>query len=181
MDELNTILRDATAAIEPEYYRLRIYGGPSIYRERVYCYELYHQMRCRWPSKTSSRFYLNGEVDKKNHPTLSKLGVGGIPDLLVHGPGYMERNHAIIEVKNSDARGGFDTDLEKLTSFVNDAGYARAIYLVYGDDAAAQIERIEAAARRMNDLAPIEVWLHEEAQHPAQRVKGLERKRNGTA
>jgi hypothetical protein len=45
MDELTGILAAATAAIEPGYFRLNIDGGSPVYRERVYCYELYHQMR----------------------------------------------------------------------------------------------------------------------------------------
>jgi len=47
MDELTSILQQATA-------------GP-VYPERVYCNELYHQMRMLWPKTTP--FYLNGEID----------------------------------------------------------------------------------------------------------------------
>ncbi|WP_152977678.1 hypothetical protein [Bradyrhizobium pachyrhizi] len=48
MQELTDLLSEATAAIEPGYFRLSVHGGLPVYRERVYCNELYHQMRKRW-------------------------------------------------------------------------------------------------------------------------------------
>ena len=45
MDELTQILEQATAAIASEYFRLPVWNADPVYRERVYCYELYHQMR----------------------------------------------------------------------------------------------------------------------------------------
>ncbi|WP_143271608.1 hypothetical protein [Bradyrhizobium mercantei] len=99
MDGLSSLLASATADIGGEYFQLPVHGGGPIYRERVYCYELYHQMRRRWPE--DGPFRLSGEVDKAAHPVLSGLGASyAKPDLLVHGPGDMRRNHAIIEVKS---------------------------------------------------------------------------------
>jgi hypothetical protein len=46
----------------------QVHGGLPAYRERVYCYELYHQMRRRWP--LNCEYSLNGEVDKRGHPYL---------------------------------------------------------------------------------------------------------------
>ena len=126
MNELTRILQEATAAIAPEYFRLPIDGGGPVYRERVYCYELYHQMRLRWPER--GPFMLNGEVDKIAHPILSTLGADyAKPDLLVHGPGDMGRNHAIIEVKSQAAdRSGVRKDLNTLSLFRTDVRYERA-------------------------------------------------------
>ena len=45
MVQLTQNLQDATAAIGEEYFRLPIHGSDPAYRERVYCYELYHQTR----------------------------------------------------------------------------------------------------------------------------------------
>lgn len=171
MKELNTILREATCAIEAAYFRLSIAGGPSVYRERVYCYELYHQMRQRWP-KRGCEFSLNGEVDKRAHPILGELGLSGIPDFLVHGPGDMNKNHAIIEVKSPLARDAqIETDLIKLARFVNDAGYQRAIYLIYGTEADQLIERILRTARSIASRAPVELWLHQQIGQPAECVE----------
>src|ERR1700685_2056549 len=66
MEQFTQILRDTTAAIPPEYFLLPIHGGDPVYRERVYCYEFYHQMRRLWPADSLDR--LNGEVDKRSHP-----------------------------------------------------------------------------------------------------------------
>lgn len=90
MDQLNQILEDATAAITAPYFQLPIFGGPPVWRERVYCYELYHQMRIRWPE--DSPLILTGEVDKRAHPIFRELQARQvIPDLLVHSPGLMTK------------------------------------------------------------------------------------------
>lgn len=83
MEQLTDILRQATAAIGREYFLLPIHGGGPVYRERVYCYELYYQMRRRWLE--DSPYRLNGEVDKRSYPNFPDLGPGEPkPDLLVH-------------------------------------------------------------------------------------------------
>jgi hypothetical protein len=131
-------------------------------------------MRCRWPSKNECPFYLNGEVDKRAHPVLGTRGVRGTPDLLVHGPGYMERNHAIIEVKNTNARDNeIRNDLSKLTIFINEAEYRRSIYLIYGTDSGFLVDRIDRVARLITDLPRIELWLHEQVGRLAECVRTL--------
>src|SRR4051812_19242544 len=85
MRELSEILRQSTSGIGERFFRLPIDGGDSVYRERVYCYELYHQMRSRWPQECP--FCLNGEVDKRAHPFWRQTGLDEVtPDFLVHGP-----------------------------------------------------------------------------------------------
>ncbi|MGA7806063.1 hypothetical protein [Bradyrhizobium sp.] len=123
MHELTEVLAVATAHIQPEYFYLPVHGGAPVYRERVYCYELYHQMRLRWPD--GCPFKLNGEVDKAGHPILSQLGANyAKPDLLVHGPGDMGMNHAIVEVKSVEARfQGIRKDLKTLSLFRSTVGY----------------------------------------------------------
>lgn len=175
MNELTGILKSATAAIEPTYFHLNIDGGDYVFRERVYCYELYHQMRINWPLE--SQYFLNGELDKSAHPVLRELGAGQAkPDLLVHTPGSMSNNHAIIEVKHSTAAKGIRKDLETLDLFVRRVGYIRAIYLIYGYEANAKgVERIEKLADRFQELAPIELWLHSKVGEPAIHITTLKR------
>lgn len=168
MQELNNILETATAAVATEYFHLNVDGGDRVYRERVYCYELYHQMRCLWPEQTL--FRLNGEIDKAAHPVLAGLGAAGArPDFLVHQPGTMAGNHAIIEVKSSVAQhAGIAADLSKLALFVQRVGYQRALYLVYGSVANERMcDRIARTARAIRDLPSIEVWFHNNAGEPA--------------
>jgi hypothetical protein len=167
VDELTTILEQATAAIEPGYFHLNVDGGDPVYRERVYCYELYHQMRMLWPEGTP--FYLNGEIDKAAHPILTELGAGyAKPDLLIHRPGYMSGNYAIIEVKSPGAQNdGIRADLEKLSLFITAVGYQRATYLLYGYEAARTLTRVQALAKQFVALAPIELWVHSQPGSPA--------------
>jgi hypothetical protein len=175
MEELSKLLAAATAAIEPGYFRLSIHGGAPVYRERVYCYELYHQMRARWPN--GCPFCLNGEVDKAAHPILAQLGADGFkPDLLVHRPGCMAGNHAVIEVKSAQgARTGAPKDLRTLSVFRRDVRYERAIYLIYGEDAADElIDRIERYAQRADLPLPIELWLHSAPHRAAVHARTLQ-------
>lgn len=164
MQELTDILRESTGAIGTPYFLLPIDGGDSVFRERVYCYELYHQMRCRWPRETP--YILNGEVDKVRHPVLTPLGLTGQkPDLLVHQPGDMEGNHAIIEVKPGLPQyRHLKKDLETLNRFRARARYQRAIYLFYGHfDEHRLANLLRRAAFEIAERRPIEIWTHRAA------------------
>ena len=175
MDQLTDVLQAATAAIPPGYFHLQIDGGDPVYRERVYCYELYHQMRSIWPSDT--QFYLNGEIDKAAHPILAQRGAAGMkPDLLVHRPGYMEGNHAIIEVKTCRTnKAGILKDLRTLNIFVGEVGYERAILLVFGDEVNQEkADQISAIASEFENLVPIELWFHGAAEIPAELIAMLD-------
>lgn len=164
MQELTQILRDATAAIAPEYFLLPIHGADPVYRERVYCYELYHQMRRLWP--VGSLYRLNGEVDKRAHPYFQDGGQPK-PDLLVHQPGTGE-NYGVIEVKSARAIAReIDKDLGTLTLFRTDLGYQRAIYLIYGAGALEAAARVQQSAAKFAQIAPFELWLHVAAGNPA--------------
>jgi hypothetical protein len=66
--------------------QLSVAGAEArVYRERVYCYELYHQWRCQWAN--DSRFELSGEADKIGDPIIRR---NAKPDFLVHVPGEMQ-------------------------------------------------------------------------------------------
>jgi hypothetical protein len=167
MEQLTQILQDATAAIGGEYFLLPIDRGDPAYRERVYCYELYHQMRLRWPD--GSVFRLNGEVDKVGHPY---FGEGGAPkpDLLVHQPGH-RNNYAIVEVKPwQAAAAGIRKDLTTLSRFKNEFWYERAIYLIYGPAPDGVLARIQECGVEVPHLAGIEVWLHRGHTEPVAQI-----------
>jgi hypothetical protein len=161
MNELTVLLEQATASVEGRYFQITLDGGNPVYRERVYCYELYHQLRRLWPE---SPYLLNGELDKAAHPILRKLGADyAKPDFLVHTPGHMRGNHAIIEVKSvGAANAGIAKDLETLALFRTKVGYQRAIYLLFGFDPDACVDRVRTVAGAMGGLPPIEVWVHSE-------------------
>jgi hypothetical protein len=167
MKELDELLIAATAKIDDIYMTLPVDGGPGQFRERVYCYELYHQLRSIWPPDTE--YSLNGEVDKRGHPILRALGdAEQTPDLLVHTPGRMDGNHSIIEVKSHLATtGGVRKDLTTLARFrQRDIHYERAIYLIFGRrPRLAHVARIAAA--EFPALPRIELWEHLRPGKPA--------------
>lgn len=160
MQELSALIKSATQRLPEQYFQVSIDGGDPIYRERVYCYELYHQLRCLWPIPTD--YYLNGELDKAAHPILESLGAARIkPDLLVHKPGYMSGNHAMIEVKPCRAQpNGIKKDLKNLAIFKNNVRYERAIYLIFGYEAEATLVQVRRIAQKIGDLPGIELWSH---------------------
>lgn len=124
----------ATSHIEEHYFQLPVAEKESpVYRERVYCYELYHRIR---ESTPDDYFYkLDGELDKRGHPLIHNA-VGPVkPDFLVHERGQMNNNLIVIEVKPINARQNeINEDVRKLCKFLNSADYFRAIYLVYGEE-----------------------------------------------
>ena len=169
MDSFTDILKRATREIPEEYFKLPIYGGNNadIYRERVYCYELYHQLRNIWP--TDKQYRLCGEIDKRAHPTFSEATE--TPDFLIHRPGYID-NYAIIEVKPSNFRPEkLKKDFKTIYKFMNspNSNYSRGICLIYGNNNQV-VEKIERAVQSSQlDLTQLEVWKQdnsgEEAYH----------------
>lgn len=121
----------ACGEITAEYFQLPIAEGDDVYRERVYCYELYHCLRREW---NQFPFSLGGEIDKSGHP----LFRGGPyaqakPDYLVHQPGFMDANLACVEVKSCiQTIDALVADLRKLSWFRNEARYFGGILLIFG-------------------------------------------------
>jgi len=127
-------LHHATALIEPHYFQLLVAElEDPVYRERVYCYELYHRLRQVLTDDYDYR--LDGELDKSGHPLIHHT-VGPVkPDFLVHERGEMNRNLVVVEIKPITVREeGLEKDFRTLQAFVSRAQYFRAIYLIYGDD-----------------------------------------------
>lgn len=136
----------AAAAIPPDYIQMPVSGREDlIYRERVFCYELYHQLRSRWEDFP---YRLSGEVDKTGNPVVRTKKK---PDFLVHQAGGMEGNLVAVEVKPNNARTtGIKKDLETLTWFVRKATYAHGLLLVYGFDNA-KFERMRQTIKELGD------------------------------
>jgi hypothetical protein len=139
MDQALSLVTDwllcASAQIGPEYFQLPVAGKEEPeYRERVYCYELYHRWRMHWPDGFA--FTLSGEIDKNKHPIIRGQPK---PDFLVHIPGQMT-NLLIVEVKPANGdRADMVGDLKKLTRFRRDlvapdqpGNYFAAYFWIYG-------------------------------------------------
>jgi len=135
-------LRNASKRIDKEYVMLPVAGSDPQYRERVYCYELYHHLRTRWDRRFP--FSLCGEIDKRNHAHIRGKYLTNIkPDFLVHRLGWMDStsNLLALEVKAANAKDTYlRTDLRKLTALRRKltnaehepANYHHAILWIYG-------------------------------------------------
>jgi len=172
-NEFIQMLKTATERIEQNYFNMPVTGKHApIYRERVYCYELYHQLRCLWDDFSLKTFKLCGEVDKKSHPIITREFK---PDMIVHEPGTMD-NLAVIEVKSCDYDvNDYKYDLEKLIWFFDNASYSRGILLVYGKPNRCQgdiRDNILKAARLLNQvkIQRIEVFHHIKVGEPASKM-----------
>lgn len=169
MNDLDRILECATRNIDGKYFYVDIADGSSRYRERVYCYELYHQMRKLWPADCV--YTLNGEVDKRGHGLFKNTEVrDSIPDFLVHKPGFMD-NHAIIEVKRQNTNDcNMKKDIKKLEFYRKEMGYKRGIYIIFGHEAGNSSKGIKEIIEEMRIETLFELWIHEESGQPAEKI-----------
>ena len=169
--DFDPIFKNAAKRIEAEYISVPV-GAGEAFRERVYCYELYHQLRCEWPRDTIA--VLNGELDKTQNPLFTGELENIKPDLLVHKPGPSSpsdlRNLIAIEVKPADTRlNNLMADLKSLNDLMTQAYYQRGILLVYGLYQRGSVERnkkiltrrLERIRREFTPAHSIEIWIHE--------------------
>lgn len=118
-ESFRRVLLRAASAISPQYFRLAIAGrnGEAV-RERVYCYELYHQLRCILSDQQDFPFVLHGEVNKRGHDLYGDALQGRNPDFIVHIPGETgpDANLCVVEVKPCGAKSNPETkDAETLS------------------------------------------------------------------
>jgi len=154
-------LKKAGELIDGHYFSVNVAGAEeSVYRERVYCYELYHHLRSILPDDFP--YKLDGELDKMNHPLIhAKIGAKK-PDFVVHVPGDMNKNLVVIEVKPIRTRNDLlICDLKTLQLFLNKAKYYRAIMLIYGNDGFNSIDRIKRELRTFSNEKILLIW-HQE-------------------
>lgn len=124
------LIKFAIVGVAPEYFNLKTTYEPSgIVRERVFCYELYHQMRLLMES--GSPISLNGEIDKRGHIDFQEKDRKN-PDFVFHIPGEHEGNTLVVEVKGRlDDKKGILKDFETLHTFVGKYHYQAGIFILY--------------------------------------------------
>jgi len=122
---------DSMKAIESKYILISQWKTEySRYMERVYCYELYHQLRLH-QRKSGIAYVWYGEPEKGGNPDFK--GKRYKPDLILHVPG-MRDNLLAIEVKRIDARRkAIIEDLRKLSEYIHEHGYAEGLLIIFGD------------------------------------------------
>ena len=177
MAAMETIAQ-ATERIPLGYMQLPVFGKESpLYRERVYCYELYHQMRIVMDEMAVIPHSLTGEVDKVGCPIFRDTFLDRAkPDILIHGAGTMD-NLCAIEVKPVNGKyNGFRKDLMTLTAMrrLEHVAYKVAVLLVYGPNATeAHLRELllqashDKRAEGMIDITLIRFFWHREAKQQA--------------
>lgn len=123
-EDINSLLKEALTKVERDYLFSENPSGNDIFIERVFAYELYHQMRVIFPDEHG---LVNGEYRKylkivssmKNNTLFNTRTY--IPDIVVHQPSTLDKNLLAIEIKISPDLTWKDLnqDLEKLNFYTN--------------------------------------------------------------
>ena len=122
------LIKTALLQVEPVYFKLITNYKPSgIVRERVFCYELYHQIRKRM---TGLDLTINGEIDKRGHPDFVPGGSKN-PDFVFHKPGSNEDNTLVIEVKGKLKSDAIENDFNKIITFIEEYNYKAGVFVLY--------------------------------------------------
>ena len=128
LDEFLVILNQSCKRIESEFFYLRQHDQDPVYRERVYSYELYHQLRIAIATNINLKHLsINGEVDKSGRRGFNKEK----PDLILHLPESMEENIAVIEIKTANGT-KYKKANNTLRDFTNIHKYEGGIFLTFG-------------------------------------------------
>lgn len=109
------------------------------YRERVYCYELYHIMRSIQEGYIDSdkfknidtTFAINGEIDKRGHDFIIN---SYNPDFVIHKHGNMNDNLCVVEVKINYSKSGLHKDFNTLSDMINNYKYKYGVFISIGID-----------------------------------------------
>lgn len=122
------LIKTALSQVELDYFKLETnYEPPGIVRERVFCYEFYHQIR---KIMTDSDLKLNSEIDKRGHPDFAPGGWKN-PDFVIHTPGTHENNTFIIEVKGKLEPKKIGEDIKKIITFIEEYQYKAGVFVLY--------------------------------------------------
>lgn len=132
VDEIIELIKDALDCVGDEYFGVHVAYQPEyIRRERVFCYELYHQMRCLQKSRGLDEFKLHGEIDKRGYSLLREDDRKN-PDFIFHVPGSMRDNFVVAEVKGDLKADTAYKDIETLSKFTgNTLAYKLGLHVVY--------------------------------------------------
>ena len=151
---LRSLNEACTRIIDRDYFQFSADGGDSS-QERVYCYELYHQLRIALPEDFPCK--LHGEVSKGTHPVIRRIfGGRRTPDFIIHIPRSMENNLVVMEVKPAQrSPSSLAADHEKLTKFVEEARYLRGILLTYS----AGVQRVPRTVVQVSANSTGKVWV----------------------
>jgi hypothetical protein len=90
--------KNALLRVAPDYFCVELPDGSHAYQERIFAYELYHQVRLQF----TEHWYVNGEF-RKGLSLVPRVDRRDwvIPDLVIHQPATTENNLVVVEIKSS--------------------------------------------------------------------------------
>jgi hypothetical protein len=118
----------AASKIDQDYFRLTTARELKV-RERVFCYELYHQIRVLGCEKKLG-LTVNGEVDKSGHVDFAPADRKN-PDFVFHIPGSHIGNTIICEVKGSMNKTYIEKDFNTISLFITKYHYQAGVFILY--------------------------------------------------
>jgi hypothetical protein len=150
----------ATQKIRIPYFQLPIAQPRStIKRERVYCYELYHQLRLLLKD---SPLTLTGEPDKSGRADFPAIN----PDFIFHTPGHHHNNVAVMEVECHPNKSHLIKDFKNLR-IMKDKKYSTLILLIFSVHQIPWQRLKDAAIEASINLNDIAIFLHQTEGKPA--------------
>ncbi|MBS4178779.1 hypothetical protein [Lederbergia citrea] len=126
--EYTPFLIKALNNVDGNYYSV-LTTYDEIVRERVFCYEFYHQMRLI--GRNYSLGKLHPEIDKSGHEKF-KAEDRKNPDFIFHTPGQMKGNQVVIEVKGK-INGDIFKDFDTLSIFCQRYHYKVGYFILFGN------------------------------------------------
>lgn len=129
------LIYTAMGKIKSDYFFVAETGRRlPIARERVYCYELYHQMRClegAQPMEDGAvNCVINGEIDKSGHPIIKE---NFNPDFVIHCQGEMSKNLCVVEVKTKYNKAGVEKDFNTIKCMMHCYHYTFGVFIITGE------------------------------------------------
>ena len=145
MDNFGVFLIKGLKEVAFEYFQAKTVDNIIQYNERVFCYELYHQLRLL-DRGSLPNYSINGEIPKQlQFPSIGDYGIYTnikydftdidkhriTPDIVIHeSQENKDGQHLIIEVKNSKNKvTTIDWDLYKLLVYVDKLNFKKGVYI----------------------------------------------------
>ena len=129
------LLCDAIVSIPKEYFTIEVAEKNATARrkrrERVYAYELYHQMRILQDERKSilgKNMCINAEIDKRGHTVIKEKFN---PDIIIHEQGTMH-NLCVIELKVCLDYDGIRKDINTIHKMVDEYQYVCGAFVMAG-------------------------------------------------
>ena len=141
------LIKRSLEKVAPGYFKLKTTYEPSgIVRERVLCYELYHQIRSNMKDAELS---LNGEIDKRGHIDFDPKDQKN-PDFVFHLPGTHKGNTLVIEIKGTLARHAeIINDFTTILRFIGNYQYKGGVFIIYNHTVDELLKAVGSQLRKL--------------------------------